>query len=223
MFTMQASIVQHHIVCPSGTVDETMLIEFYKSKPKVTILTAAATYVNQVLSSHANIHKQPLGYCLLDTSPPSSQYRFMKGYSAPEVIADDYAFLEQLEPYNCDWFATPGIAISMMAQAVTDCAPILDAYKESVFSNDFIEELNTNIQPVVDLFRRLNKKDTTVPPPDMNDITDFLKFSTEDGINLNSIMDDAIQASGALLTMSTQCCPSPLQKSRHFRRKSKQQ
>ena len=130
-------------------------------------------------------------------------YRLIKPYSAPDDASDDLSFLNLLEPNNCELFRRPGIGMSFCAQSLQQNWPLVHQYNEAVFDNNFIQELQSHVEPILPTLEKLNNRDTAAGPPTIADIDSFLQFALQGNEQLDNLLIDAIHASSSLLCMST--------------------
>lgn len=131
-------------------------------------------------------------------------HRFLKAYGAPEEITNDHSVLGLLEPFNCEWFRRPGMALSMFSQAVTECVPIVETYGGTVLNENFTQTITDNFSPLIPTLDRLNNKKKKSAPPTTQDIKDFLTFALQENDELDAVLDDTIHASAAMLILATQ-------------------
>jgi len=119
---------------------------------------------------------------------------------ALENLPDD-KILARLKDWNCEWLARPNIAISEMASTLKDNMDTILAYRGTVFTEDFIDQLQGFLTPMMGPLQRLDNKDrSTNDPPTQDDILDVLE-----GINGNDQVEhlfiDAFNACGPVLMM----------------------
>lgn len=92
-----------------------------------------------------------------------------------ENLPDDKS-LCQLKDWNCEWLSRPTIAISKMANPLKDNWDNIRLYKGTVFTQEFIEEIQNFVDPITDSLHHLDNKDRLVSePPDADDVLDALK------------------------------------------------
>jgi len=118
-----------------------------------------------------------------------------------ENLPDD-KILARLKDWNCEWLARPNIAISEMASTLKDNMETILAYRGTVFTEDFVDQLQGFMTPMMGPLQRLDNKDrSTNDPPTQDDVLDVLE-----GINGNNEVEqlfvDGYNACGPVLMMA---------------------
>ena len=96
----------------------------------------------------------------------------------------------------------PTIAISKMASPLKDNWDNIRTYKGTVFTEEFIEEIQNFVDPVTDSLHHLDNKDQLVnKPPDTDDVLDVLK-AISDKPEIEDLFINAFNATGPILMMA---------------------
>ena len=78
--------------------------------------------------------------------------------------------------WNCEWLSRPNIAISEMASTLKENWSNIMAYRGTVFTEDFVDNLRRFVDPITDTLRRVGNKDKLdTDPPDAKDVLTILK------------------------------------------------
>ena len=118
-----------------------------------------------------------------------------------ENLPDD-KILYRLKDLNCVWLLRPTIAISEMASPLKDNWDNIRTYKGTVFTEEFIEEIQNFVDPVTDSLHHLDNKDQLVnKPPDTDDVLDVLK-AISDKPEIEDLFINAFNATGPILMMA---------------------
>jgi len=120
---------------------------------------------------------------------------------ALENLPDD-KILARLKDWNCEWLARPNMPISEMASTLKDNMDTILAYRGTVFTEDFVDQLQGFITPMMGPLQWLDNKDrATNDPPTQDDVLDVLE-----GINGNDEVEhlfvDAFNTCGPVLMMA---------------------
>ena len=73
-------------------------------------------------------------------------------------LSDDETICRVFD-WNCEWLLRPNIAISEMASTLKDNWSNIMAYRETVFTKDFVDNLRQFVDPITDALRRVGNKD----------------------------------------------------------------
>ena len=116
-------------------------------------------------------------------------------------LSDD-KILCRLFDWNCEWLSRPNIAISEMASMLKENWSNIIAYRGTVFTEEFVDDLHRCVDPITDPLRRVDNKDKLdTDPPNANDVLKILK-----AINFHpwveDLFTDAFNAVGRVLMMS---------------------
>lgn len=128
---------------------------------------------------------------------------FMFNYG--EVLANlsDDNIICRLFDWNCKWLSRPNIAISEMASTQKDNWTNIMAYRGTVFTEDFVDDLRRFVDPITDALRRVHKKDKLdTDPPDANDVLQILKAINFDPW-VEDLFTDAFNAVWPVLMMAS--------------------
>lgn len=120
---------------------------------------------------------------------------------ALKKLPDD-KILARLKDWNCEWLAHPNIAMSEFVSTMKDNLPIIQAYKGTVFTDSFVEELEDVLTPLLGQMQRLDNKDrSSNEPPTQEDVLDVLE-AVNDKKEVEDLFVDAFNAAGPLLMMA---------------------
>lgn len=128
---------------------------------------------------------------------------FMFNYG--EVLANlsDDNIICRLFDWNCKWLSRPNKAISEMASTQKDNWTNIMAYRGTVFTEDFVDDLRRFVDPITDALRRVHKKDKLdTDPPDANDVLQILKAINFDPW-VEDLFTDAFNAVWPVLMMAS--------------------
>lgn len=116
-------------------------------------------------------------------------------------LSDD-KILCRLFDWKCEWLSRPNIAISEMASTLKDNWSNIMAYRGTIFTEDFVDDLRRFIDPITDALRRVDNKDKLdTDPPDAKDVLQILKAINFDPW-VEDLFTDAFNAVGPVLMMS---------------------
>ena len=100
----------------------------------------------------------------------------MLNYGEALANLPDDRILSRLFDWNCEWLARPNIAMSEMASTLKDNWSNILAYRGTVFTESFVDDLKTFVDPLIDPLRRVDNKDKLdTDPPDADDDVQILK------------------------------------------------
>lgn len=127
---------------------------------------------------------------------------FMLNYGEALSNLPDEKILCRLFDWNCEWLSRPNIPISEMVSTLKENWTNIMAYRGTVFTEEFVDDLCNFVDPIVDPLRRVDNKDKLdMDPPDANDVLKILK-----AINfepwVEDLFMDAFNAVGPVLMMS---------------------
>ena len=127
---------------------------------------------------------------------------FMLNYGEALSNLPDEKILCRLFDWNCEWLSRPNIAISEMASTLKENWTNIMAYRGTIFTEEFVDDLKKFVDPIVDPLRRVDNKDKLdMDPPDANDVLKILKAINFDPW-VEDLFMDAFNAVGPVLMMS---------------------
>ncbi|CAH3024309.1 unnamed protein product [Porites evermanni] len=127
---------------------------------------------------------------------------FMLNYGEALSNLSDDKILCRLFDWKCEWLSRPNIAISEMASTLKDNWSNIMAYRGTIFTEDFVDDLRRFIDPITDALRRVDNKDKLdTDPPDAKDVLQILKAINFDPW-VEDLFTDAFNAVGPVLMMS---------------------
>ena len=127
---------------------------------------------------------------------------FMLNYGEALSNLPDEKILCGLFDWNCEWLSRPNIAISEMASMLKENWTNIMAYRGTIFTEEFVDDLKKFVDPIVDPLRRVDNKDKLdMDPPDANDVLKILKAINFDPW-VEDLFMDAFNAVGPVLMMS---------------------
>ena len=127
---------------------------------------------------------------------------FMLNYGEALSNLPDEKILCRLFDWNCEWLSRPNIAISEMASTLKENWSNIMAYRGTVFTPEFVDDLRNFVDPILDPLRRVDNKDKLdTDPPDANDVLKILKAINFDPW-VEDLFTDAFNAVGPVLMMS---------------------
>ena len=90
----------------------------------------------------------------------------MLNYGVALSNLSDDKILCRLFDWNCEWLSRPNIAISEMASTLKENWSNIMAYRGTVFTEEFVDDLRRFVDPITDPLRRVDIKDKldTDPP-----------------------------------------------------------
>lgn len=83
----------------------------------------------------------------------------MLNYKEALANLSDDKIICRLHNWNCKWLSRPNIAISKMASTLKDNWTNIMAYRGTVFTEDFVDDLQRFVDPITDALRRVDNKD----------------------------------------------------------------
>ena len=125
-------------------------------------------------------------------------------YRAPEPLQSDEDVLKALQPYNCEWFRRPEMGLSMLAQATTECLPVMEAFSGDVLNETFVAEIKEHVYPVLPALTKMNNKNKQQQKPTPQDLRSVMRFALKEDPSLDTTLDQGIEAVSASLTLLTQ-------------------
>ena len=127
---------------------------------------------------------------------------FMLNYGEALSNLPDEKILCRLFDWNCEWLSRPNIAISEMASTLKENWTNIMAYRGTIFTEEFVDDLRKFVDPIVDPLRKVDNKDKLdMDPPDANDVLKILKAINFDPW-VEDLFTDALNAVGPVLMMS---------------------
>ena len=115
----------------------------------------------------------------------------------------DEAILSRLRDLNCEWLKRPNIAASEFAMTLKDNMPLIRRFSDTVFDEEFVEDLLESFDPLLPAMRRLDNKDKTEQTPlTREDVIQLLK-NVDENETLHECIMDGYNAAGALMMLST--------------------
>lgn len=75
-------------------------------------------------------------------------------------LSDD-AVLNKLYDWNCEWLTRPNIAMSEMAATLIKNSELIQLYRGMIFTNGFIDEIESVLEHIVSALWRLDNKDNS--------------------------------------------------------------
>ena len=73
----------------------------------------------------------------------------------------------RLFDWNCEWLSRPNIAISEMASTLKENWSNIMAYRGTVCTEEFVDDLRRFVDPITDPLRRVDNKDNLDTDPPM--------------------------------------------------------
>ena len=127
---------------------------------------------------------------------------FMLNYGEALANLSDEKIISRLHNWNCEWLSRPNIAMSKMASTLKDNWTNIMAYRGTVFTQDFVDDLRRFVDPMTDALRRVDNKDKLDhDPPDAKDVLQILKAINFDPW-VEDLFTDAFNAVGPILMMA---------------------
>ena len=126
---------------------------------------------------------------------------FLLNYGEALQDLPDDKILARLKHWNCEWLSRPNIAMSEMAATLKDNWEQISRFKGTVFTNSFVNQLETFCEPIMPALRRLDNKDKYChDPPDKDDILDVIEAVHKDD-KTEELFMEAFNACGPVLMM----------------------
>lgn len=128
---------------------------------------------------------------------------FVNSYGRALGRMPDTDVLKRLHPWNCEWLNRPRVAISELAQTISENLLITKKYQGTIFTDKAVDKLFTKFRPVKDALARFDNKDrSSDEQPTEDDVRKFMKIVQEDR-NLEEHVQQLFEASGAMFLLST--------------------
>ena len=127
---------------------------------------------------------------------------FLLNYGEALQNLPDEKILCRLKDWNCEWLSRPNIAITEMASTIKDNIDNIRRYKGTVFTDQFVDQIENYVEPILQFLRRLDNKDRSdTNPPETEDVLDVLR-AINDNQQVEDLFVDAFNATGPVLMMS---------------------
>ena len=127
---------------------------------------------------------------------------FLLNYGEALQDLPDEKILARLKHWNCEWLSRPNIAMSEMAATLKDNWEQISRFKGTVFTNSFVNQLESFCEPIMPALRRLDNKDRYChDPPDKDDILDVIEAVHKDD-KTEELFMEAFNACGPVLMMA---------------------
>ena len=75
-------------------------------------------------------------------------------------LSDD-AVLNRIHHWNCEWLTRPNIAMSETATTLKKILELIQLYRGMIFTNGFIDEIESVLEHIVPALWRLDNKDNS--------------------------------------------------------------
>ena len=126
-------------------------------------------------------------------------YYFLRPYDAQQRVTSLGEVLAKLTPKNCEWVSRPNIAISEMAQAVSENLVIAEA--SPIFNDNVRSVIFDKITPYTETLQHLNSHDkTTTPSP--HDVYNIMQFALTDDPEMDNLLEETMQSCAAMCVLS---------------------
>ena len=100
----------------------------------------------------------------------------MLNYGEALANLSDDKIICRLFDWNCEWLSRPNTAISEMASTLKENWSNIMAYRGTVFTEDFVDNLQRFVDPITDALRRVSNKDKLDTDPSFaKDVLTILK------------------------------------------------
>ena len=126
---------------------------------------------------------------------------FMLNYGEALSNLSDDKILCRLFDWDCEWLSRPNIPISAMASTLKDKWTNIMAYRGTVLTEDFVDDLRRFVDPITNALRHVDNKDKLdTDPPDAKDVLQILKAINFDPW-VEDLFTDAFNAVGPVLML----------------------
>lgn len=127
---------------------------------------------------------------------------FLLNYGEALQDLPDDKVLARLKSWNCEWLSRPNIAMSEMASTLKDNWDNINRFRGTVFTQSFVDQLQSFCQPIMPELGRLNNKDkNSHEPADKDDVLDVIEAVHKDE-QTEALFTDAFNACGPVLMMA---------------------
>ncbi|KAL9977160.1 hypothetical protein ACROYT_G014538 [Oculina patagonica] len=129
---------------------------------------------------------------------------FLLSYGPAIQDITDEDVLKRLHDFNCEWMSRPNIAISEIVMTLKDNLKLFKAYREKVFKEAFVDELEGFITPLLPALKRLDNKDKeTTEPPTKSDVCLVLR-TIQENVEFERCVRQGYNACGPVFSSAVQ-------------------
>lgn len=115
--------------------------------------------------------------------------KFVKPYSAPKSVGDDFSLIQNLNPPNCEWFGRPNMAFWFLSDTGQQCLPILKNSSNVVFEQEMVSSVNNYLEPCDDNFNRVNNVNEDCTST-QQDVYDVMSNFVEEYDHFDAVLDE---------------------------------
>ena len=153
-----------------------------------------------VVQAYGQCHEPQYEFNVLNGNLVKEKAKLNYG-EALSNLPDD-KILCRLYDWNCEWLSRPNIAISEMASTLKENWTNIMAYRGTVFTEEFVDDLRRFVDPIVDPLRRVDNKDKLdMDPPNAEDVLKIVKAINNEPW-VEDLFMDAFNVVGPVMMMS---------------------
>ena len=82
---------------------------------------------------------------------------FVTPYGKADEAPEPSKIFKRLQPFTCEWFSRPDVALSEYSDTITSNIPILQEHGKDVLAKSFAAKLKTHFEPILQNLNALNK------------------------------------------------------------------
>ena len=133
-------------------------------------------------------------------------HTFLKAYGRVYPVQTTQKFLYFLKLTNCEWLQRPDIAISEMAETITENLTVLEHYRDDLIDSAYLDKLRNFYDPIWSNLVSLNSKNED-SSPDETDVAYFLKQMLTRDQDFDDALDNMYEAAAAIYNVAihTKC------------------
>lgn len=126
---------------------------------------------------------------------------FVTPYGPADNAPPPSKIFHRLQPFTCEWFTRPDVALSEYSHTITSNIPLLQKHGKKVLDKSYVTNLMSDFQPIWDSLNALNKTNAETTPT-IADAKQVLR-SMLDNDELDQKMEKMFLVSGAMFALST--------------------
>lgn len=126
---------------------------------------------------------------------------FLKPYGESAERPDHEVIMRRLHPRSCEWLKRPKIAMSELAETVSQNLKVIQHAGGKLLTEDKVAAITDCLQPVQGALTRLNTRNQQKATA--NDVKEVLKRMFDEEDDLPELMSELFKLGGAMYSMAT--------------------
>ena len=126
---------------------------------------------------------------------------FVTPYREAEKAPDPSKIFNRLQPFTCEWFSSPDVALSEYSHTMTANIPLLEKHGEKILNETLAPQIKSYFEPIWQSTNALNKTNNKASPT-ITDAKNVLCFML-DNDKLDKEVEKVFKVSKGMFTMAT--------------------